>query len=103
MPDCQIDNRLIGNYESNDYADLLNFIFMSYQNTTESSFVGYHNMILLEGLVDVVKLTFQKIAKFLYYYGTTCGFRSVSVLDDIDDWKDELLYRKSMEAANLVT
>ena len=50
MPDCQIDNRLIGNYESNDYADLLNFIFMSYQNTTESSFVGYHNMILLEGL-----------------------------------------------------
>ena len=32
-----------------------------------------------------IDISFQKIAKILYYYGTTCGFGNMSVSDDIDD------------------
>ena len=41
-----------------------------------------------------IEISFQKIAKNLpfFYYYVTCGFENMSVSDDIDDWKDELLY-----------
>ena len=55
---------------------------MPYHNTTQSSCVEHHNGRSSSSEIDI---SFQKIAKILYYYGTTCGFGNMSVSDDIDD------------------